>query len=135
MGDGANDLREREEMQDIALQIHNSGRCSGYPNCGFCAGDYHQPELRSRASDPTSSRIAARRGSVRAGSMAWRVLQVIRDCPGVRAKDIAYRTGFDVYDVRKRTADLRNRNLARSQVGPPNDRELMWFPIEEENER
>lgn len=92
-----------------------------------------QMELRSRYIDPASSKIAARRARVRAGSRAWRVLQVIRDYPGVRAKDIAWKTGFDVYDVRKRTADLRHRCLARSQPGPVEfNRELMWFPVKEE---
>jgi hypothetical protein len=45
MGDGADDLRDFEEMVDFEYQLHKSGRCVGYPECGFCDGTYNEEDF------------------------------------------------------------------------------------------
>lgn len=91
--------------------------------------DWKPLPLRSRRTDPGSSIRAARKAEPRAGVLARAILDLIRLHPGLEARAIAQALNRQAYEVRKRTADLRDKyRLAHSHE--PKVGELTWWPHE-----
>lgn len=81
-----------------------------------------------RNTDPPGSRHAAHR-IIRTGRLASdmaRVLDALRDHPGLSSKALAGLMGADRYMVARRLPDLRRQGLAHSQPQP--DGETRWWP-------
>ena len=82
-----------------------------------------------RRTDPASSRMAAERAvaSGRVAGLRVRLLARIEQYPGSTAERLAALVGAPVYEVRKRTADLRTRKEAYSRLHE-NECVLRWYP-------
>lgn len=88
--------------------------------------------LRSRRTDPASSHEAARKAKPRANSLAGRLLTQIRVTPGWNSEQLASWLSIPAYEVRKRTADLRNLGLVRNQNRPLRTGEVLrWWACDE----
>jgi hypothetical protein len=105
----------------------------GYAFCQCSQPDEHSPQatldfhLASRNTDPDSSRAAANMAQPGAMSLAGRCLAVILQYPGITAQEIADHVGRPAYEIRKRTADLRRMNLARSESD--GNEVLQWYAV------
>lgn len=88
----------------------------------------HEPDLftLSRRTDPASSRAAAERhaASGRLDSDRARVLQAVRETPGLTSKQLAARHGLDRYMAARRLADLRHDGKVYSA---DDGGELRWW--------
>lgn len=92
--------------------------------------DHRDARTATRHGDPRSSHDAAIRSANTRRHRKSRVLACAREMPGLRARDIARRTGDQAYDVRKSTAELRDRDhLLKNQTEPlGTGEELRWYP-------
>ena len=101
--------------------------------CGFHLQKIHDGSggaRLARRSDSGSSAAAAEKHGDRIRRHKDRVLAEIRAHPGITSQQIADQTGIKVYDVRKRTAELRGEGRVRNQAGWKQGAELArWFPL------
>jgi len=79
--------------------------------------------LRTRTTDPATSRRAARRAAGAASDHRSRILDAIRATPGMTPREIAGKTGLDFYQVSRRLSEI-------PEIEPRGERDgcRIWFP-------
>ena len=97
-----------------------------------------EPQAQYRNADPGTSRDAAISTEQSGGAATWRlrVLQAVRDWPGLTAGEYADRMDVPREKVHKRLSEIREKGYARNGAARPCNlthiRAMTWWPVEGE---